>query len=283
MSMAGLPVCLKPRRSVELADLGSFVVLSDLHLRQPYDDHAQQTMRALAALPVVDTVFFLGDVFDFFYAGSFYFEKIWHEFFAIIDGMRERGCRIIFLEGNHDYGFEYYTRPLIRERFLICGDAEVIAPKTRWGRIHFLHGDTIMYNQGYVYLRQLTKSKVFQSIARYIPGSVMHFLFNGWAHHSRQIRQGYAFAAGRFSQCLARNGDLSEADVLILGHLHAELDSVMGSIRVLCGGDWRRMPNILVGEREGDFRRLWWSESQGCSGKWSERSDRALIQDCPQT
>lgn len=244
----------------DLGLIGSFGIVSDIHLRNPQDDHTRESLAALAQIPQCDLLFLLGDIFDFFYAGSKFFEKIWQPFFDVLDALRSRGTRLCFVEGNHDYGFEYHAVPSMQSRFFIAGDTTIHARHERLGSLAFLHGDTVMSNRNYLRLRRVTKAYWFQSVARHIPGALQHAAFLRWARVSRAARDHHAFDTERFLRAAETYLTLLEPapDLLFLGHLHEHLDVRVANTRILCNPDWRRRRTLLLCTENGDLTASHW-------------------------
>lgn len=237
----------------------SFVIFSDVHLRDPNDKVTKSFIAALKQQTEVEAVFLLGDIFDFFTASKGFFFRYWKPIFDTLHELRQQGVQIYFLEGNHDFGFEHFPSQHLKTAFTASGDMQIEMLHPILGRVIFLHGDNMICPSSYLPFRQLVKSKWFQKIANFLaPGFLMQFIFSRYAKISRKQDAYRPLERSFLNACVQRFLDRQgpNVDVLIFGHIHATLDETQGDTRLLCGPDWFQAPSYLLFNQKSHFERI---------------------------
>jgi UDP-2,3-diacylglucosamine hydrolase len=272
-----------PSRIVDLGSSENLVVVSDVHMRTPDD---AQTGNFLSFLESIgsslkcDTLVLLGDIFDFVNARqSFYFQH-WKKVFFQLKALKARGIKVVFVEGNHDFGFEHSPRDEISECFDHCGDILLKIKHPRAGDILLLHSDDVVCPPSYRIFRSLVKSAVFQSLFTPVPGRLTDAIFSRYAKISRS-RDNYRVLDPRFlTQCASEfvcnlDGTLGlKPQICVFGHIHVHLDDVLEDIRFLSGPAWLTQPSFLILTDTGAIERKWLgtSQTQGELFKFSNSS-----------
>jgi UDP-2,3-diacylglucosamine hydrolase len=223
--------------------------LSDIHLGNGYSRHGMEAekrlVRFLDAISAdAAAVYFLGDVFDYWYEYRYVAPKGHVRFLGKIAEMADKGIEIHFLIGNHDiWMFDYLPcevgAEIHRKPF-----ETVISGK----KFFLAHGDEVGY-------RPLTY-RILQSIFRN--------RFCQWLYASVHPRWTFAFArrwslrsrkngmqTSRYVEACHRNLTalkafsleylISNPDVsfFIYGHLHSlENEAISPTARMLVIGDW---------------------------------------------
>jgi UDP-2,3-diacylglucosamine pyrophosphatase LpxH len=239
--------CATHPESLELPRVNSFAVISDVHLRNPADERTGQFLAMLASLPDIDHLFLLGDIFDFVFVQSRYYTKRWEALFQRLETVASRGVTIVFVEGNHDFGFSLPLDPELSRCFSHAGDLIVNFRHPALGRVMLRHGDDIVCTESYLNFRALVKSLTFQRCAALIPGVIMEQLFSRWARFSRS-RDDYRKLTPAFFTDSIQGRVMTQTpppDTLIIGHVHEYIDTRVGSIRCLSGPDWFSAPSLL--------------------------------------
>lgn len=237
----------------------SFVVFSDVHLRDPNDSLTKTFIAALKQQTQVEAIFLLGDIFDFFGASKPFFFKRWQGLFDTFCELRSLGIKIYFLEGNHDFGFEHFPSPRLDKSFDVYGDMRFEMQHPILGRVLFLHGDNMICPPSYLPFRKLIKSKWFQKLTNFlVPGFLVHLIFSRYAKISRKKDVYRTLERTFFEACVQRflNRQSAAVDVLIFGHIHATFDETYGETRLLCGPDWFQAPSYLLFNQTHQFERV---------------------------
>jgi UDP-2,3-diacylglucosamine pyrophosphatase LpxH len=85
----------------------------------------------------------------------------------------------------------------------------------------------------------------------------MQHIFSRWAKISRSQSSYKKLSPDFFSRCIkARSKHFTpKPDVLVLGHVHANIDSHIHGIRCISGPSWLESPNVLLCEASGQLNR----------------------------
>ncbi len=243
---------------LKLKNINSFIVFSDVHLRDPKDSLTQKFIQTLESLPQVDAIFLLGDIFDFIAVKSHYFFKLWEDVFLILKKIKAKGVKIFFLEGNHDFGFEHFKSEFLDNCFTVYGDFIVELNHQELGYVYLRHGDDVVCHSNYLKFRNFVKNKYFQKVsAMLVPAFVMQFLFTRYAKLSRKQDAYRTLPETFLKSCLFSSLSLfPKTNILILGHIHILRDEVLDNkVRFIVGPDWLSQPSYLIYSNESQFQR----------------------------
>ncbi|WP_158999041.1 metallophosphoesterase [Pigmentibacter ruber] len=247
-------------RTVRIENINSFVVISDVHLREPGDLNSQILLENLDKIKLkhytkkIDAIIFLGDIFDFITVSKTFFIKIWVDVFDKIKELKNLGIKTIFLEGNHDFGFEHFHSKKLDDIFSYYGDFILEFDHPELGRTVMRHGDNLICLPSYQKPRAFFKSYLFQKIANLlVPGFLMHFICTNYAKRSRNKGETYnALTAPFLRNCLEdyfkiyNENNSKQINTLFLGHIHVYLKIVFQQVRLFVGPDWFSNPNYFV-------------------------------------
>jgi UDP-2,3-diacylglucosamine hydrolase len=251
---------------VRLVDLGksqSLIVVSDVHMRHPDEERTKLFCKFLAELPSCDTLVLLGDIFDFINARQVFYYNYWQQVFSLLSRLRERGIKVVFIEGNHDYGFQHGTHPEVKSCFDYCGDFWAKLDHQQLGQVLLLHSDDVVCPPSYLLFRALVKSKLFQWMASPIPGETTQALFSKVAKASRSRDDYRRLSASFLTDCVdrlltLRMPQLNYApDLCVFGHIHVPLDDHRRQVRFVSAPDWFSAPSYLHFNQSGEVRRGW--------------------------
>ena len=195
-------------------------LLGDAHLRDG-DGEVDAFVRFLDALPAeIGTLAILGDLFAA-WIGRAELARAHHR--LVLDALRRlrgRGCRLIYVEGNHDF----FLAPLYAgDPFDLLAD-EALDLTLAGRRAHLAHGDLVnRRDRQYLAWRAISKNALFFRLFNLAPRGVRSRLVDGLerslAGTNMQFRGGFpvaeceAYAAGRIA---------GGADLLVFGHFHEE-------------------------------------------------------------
>ncbi|WGL58652.1 metallophosphoesterase [Pigmentibacter sp. JX0631] len=257
-------------RTVKIENIKSFVVISDVHLREPGDLNSKFLLETLEKIKQehlakkIDAIIFLGDIFDFITVSKHFFIKLWINIFDKIKELKNLGMKTIFLEGNHDFGFEHFHSKKLDEIFSYYGDFILEFDHPDLGRTVMRHGDNLICLPSYQKPRAFFKSYLFQKIANlFVPGFLMHFICTNYAKRSRNKGETYnALTAPFLKNCLEdyfksyKENNKTEINTLVLGHIHVYLSIVFQKVQLLVGPDWFSNPNYLIFHNSNENRRV---------------------------
>ncbi|MES2615043.1 MAG: metallophosphoesterase [Bdellovibrionota bacterium] len=243
---------------LKLNPLENFIVISDVHLRDPNDNLTNLFISTLNSLSNTEAIFLLGDIFDFVAVKSNFFFKLWKNVFQALQNLKEKGVQVYFIEGNHDFGFEHFKSPFLNNCFNAYGDFIIEFQHPQLGLIHLRHGDDIICKPSYLKFRSFVKNKYFQHMISWLVcGRLMHFIFSRYAKISRK-KDAYRTLSETFlNSCLNLTiNKYSNINVLIIGHIHILRDFMIDNrVRFLVGPDWMSQPSYLIYNSNMGFER----------------------------
>lgn len=209
-----------------------------------------------------DTLVLAGDIFDLFVGAKAVFIEKYAELFAALRAAGERGLRLHYIEGNHDF--------LIRGAFgAIPGltvHPEHVAVELGGRRFLVLHGDTVdREDYGYRLLRGFFRSPLMKALVLAFPGEWVDAIGRLSSRRSSgrnprlltelpiERRERYrrlyrSFAAERLAEGY---------DFVIAGHCH-DLDEM----------------SFTIGEREGQYINMGYPPVHGSYLSWTEGDEK---------
>jgi UDP-2,3-diacylglucosamine hydrolase len=229
--------------------------LSDIHLRPYNDPRTKILVDFLDQVPDgTESVFFLGDIFDFWMGGHQIWVDRYRPFVEAIRRLRERNIPIFFFEGNHDIhihpfyeklGIQIFTEPKIFDLFGL--------------RVRIEHGD--LFNpddRPYLFLRKFLRSWPLKTAALVAPGRVTAFVAD-WGTQTSHKRTSVSGRRPEVIEDIKRRTKIyfekcsheSDFDLMIMGHTHVREDY-----------------KLQVGERVVQFINL---------GSWFEPEPKVLV------
>lgn len=250
-------------RLVDLGQTQNLWVVSDVHMRTPDDARTRAFCEFLDSVSGCDSLVLLGDIFDFINARQHFYFRHWREVFARLRRLREKGVRVVFVEGNHDYGFDHSPCREIRECFDECGDSVVRVTHPGIGQLLLLHSDDVVCPPSYRTFRALVKSNSFQTLLSPVPGIATSYLFSRYAQMSRSKDKYRELSSEFLTRCVdsflesQRHAPADSLAMCIFGHIHVYLDDNRKNVRFLSGPDWFTAPNVLRIGEGGKVERSW--------------------------
>jgi UDP-2,3-diacylglucosamine pyrophosphatase LpxH len=251
-----------PGKVLDLGECDNLVVVSDVHMRTPDDIRTQLFCDFLSKIGKeikCDLLVLLGDIFDFINARQVFYYRLWQNVLNQLADLDSRGVKVIFVEGNHDYGFEHSPCSEIKNCFFECGDFVIKTEHSSLGQILLMHSDDVVCPPSYKVFRSLVKSNGFQSLLSPVPGFFTSAFFSAYAKLSRS-RDDYRELDSRFlTTCVEQFVDVlqHQPNVCVFGHIHVHLDDHLRNIRFLSGPAWFDAPSWLSISEDGRVERTW--------------------------
>jgi UDP-2,3-diacylglucosamine hydrolase len=217
------------------------VFISDAHLRNESDGNYRLLMDFLAGLPGnTDTLFILGDLFEFWIG---YPRVPFRHYLPMLEQLRsihEKGVKIIYFEGNHDFHMGPFFEETLEARVLRGPALMEIDGK----QVYLCHGDQVnRSDHGYRLLRFILHNRLTRAIIPLVPPFVAAYIAERMGrasrknHGGRRIKWDYQSILREFAADRFREG----CDAVIVGHFHLPLmeQTSNGSARTLLSlGDW---------------------------------------------
>jgi len=191
--------------------------------------------RWLDGLDDADTVYLLGDVFDFWLDYPTYMPKIHMEVLYALSRLRDRGTKLVFVGGNHDVWCEDFFSKTLGVPILRSGSIVELQGK----RLRLHHGDGLLSgDRAYRVFRAVVRNPVPVFVARMIHPELVHAFANWLSSNSRKRYR------GNREQVLARirgfgiDHPQRDCEHLIIGHIHLPVQIEFEGWTFTCLGDW---------------------------------------------
>lgn len=211
----------------------SLLYVSDLHLKDPSDEQYLRFLRFLREVPQAgDTLVLGGDIFDLLIGSKDFFKKKYCDFFSAIQELGTRGCKIYYLEGNHDFHI----------RHLLCSrGASIVVYRDAFSlefakkRIWVDHGDLIdPEDSGYRLLRWFTRSFIGRGLIGLFPGKLIAAIGNWSSGQSRKYHDikemdPRATRTKKLFYEYALQKSKQDFELVLLGHSHLKEDVSLSS------------------------------------------------------
>lgn len=232
------------------------IFLADAHLKSPSEASYKDLLNFLDKLKDdkrLDTIFLLGDLFDFFVG----FPKIiFYEHLGVINRLKslaEQGISIFYFEGNHDF----FLKKLNKLGFpvnIIERELDVFLNNKRF---ILSHGDMVdKSDYAHRLLSFIVKNPVTNLFSYILPPYIVYDFAHLFSQFSRENisskRVFYPSVLNPFAKECARKG----YDGAILGHFHKSLLLEQNEnlpISIYLVGSWKENREYLIFE-EGTFR-----------------------------
>lgn len=226
--------------------MGKTYFASDFHLGTPsYEASLVREKKIVRWLNEIesdcDTLFLLGDVFDFWYEYKTVIPKYHTRILGKLAEMTDAGINIYFFKGNHDmWTFDY----LSKEVGLEVIDEELLITINN-SKLYLHHGDALWEGErGYKFIRSIFRSRWAIWLFHRLHPNFGIGLANYLSRSSRKKNSvkdeldiplekeyQYQFAMDHITQ--------NDVDFYIFGHRHKPIDVPIGEkTRLINLGDW---------------------------------------------
>ena len=219
---------------------------SDFHLGVPsYEESLAREIKVVRWLTSIeeecDTLFLLGDVFDFWYEYKTVIPKYYTRLLGKLASMTDVGIKIYFFKGNHDmWTFDYLTKEIGLEVI-----NEELAIEIDHTKLYLHHGDALWKGErGYKFIRSIFRSRLAIWLFHRLHPNFGIGLASYLSVSSRKknsikdeieipLEQEYQY------QFAMEHAAQSDVDYYIFGHRHQPIDVPIGkSARLINLGDW---------------------------------------------
>lgn len=234
------------------------LVVSDLHIWGPEDPVYHSLLKLIRshAKPADDLVL-AGDIFDLFVGNKGVYRQRYSEFFTALREAGDRGVRLHYIEGNHDF--------LIRRAFAKIPGLRVYPHEVKLEiggkRIFVAHGDTVdQKDLAYRALRLFFRSPLMKGLVLAMPGRLLDRIGRKSSETSRAAKPVLASEmpierAQYLRKCYRSYAAerLAEGyDFVVMGHCH-DLDEM----------------RFKVGDRQGQYVNVGYPRIHGSFLTWA--------------
>lgn len=228
---------------------------SDFHLGAPnYESSRKREAKLVAWLDFVkkdaNTVFLMGDVFDFWFEYSTVVPKGYIRLFGKLAELSDAGIKLFFFKGNHDmWVFDYFEKEL---QATIVSDELVLDLN---GKRFFLHhGDGLgKGDNAYKLLKNFFRSKFCQWLFARLHPNFGVGIANYWSKKSRisgnkkqeHLQKDYEvkWLAGYYEDL---KKDFGMVDYIIMGHRHFPIELEVENAKYFNLGEWVNFTSYAV-------------------------------------
>ena len=226
-------------------------VLSDVHYKYVFKDTYDRANANLAldflkqAVGKYDLMVLNGDIFDLWFDWKYAIIKQYFPILHRLAEIREHGCRLVLISGNHDFWFNDFFRDYL--------EIEVynnsFSLKDDGLRVLFTHGDLHTVNDlRYKFFRRLIRMKLSKKLF-----SLLHpdlaLLIGGKLSRSSRFRQVSSLLQSKKSAGLSRYAEYmigkKDYDLVCMGHSHHPGITRLKGGSYANSGDWTRHHSYL--------------------------------------
>lgn len=234
--------------------------LSDLHLKNLEERNGVILLRFFFYLnqnPSLHTVYFLGDIFDFWLSNGRAFQKQYEALIEQIALFTQSGGQLIYFEGNHDFHIDRYWTKNFGIRVIEDEATFNIDGLT----VRCEHGDFINPDdESYLNYRAKVRTAWVEFIAHLLPGFFWKWLGETLSARSRKKTGTYAQINAEKITTMVRAYALKmysydPFDLIVTGHMHIfdDFEFSMKSqkkMRSINLGTWLEKPRLLLIENK---------------------------------
>lgn len=189
------------------------ILLSDAHLTG-LDDPNLSTLAEFLGQLRADEVYFLGDMFHFFWGFDGYRDPNFEPLWKALEDLKARGSRLYWVRGNHDFHLGGYVEDSLgveaRDDFTV----EFLGHSAL-----FVHGDEADVSRGYRLLHRVVRGRAFAGLMNVLGPRGSRWLglrLAGKTHHTHAPNAPLLRAQAQWSEERFREGHR----LVVLGHSH---------------------------------------------------------------
>jgi len=230
--------------------MGKAFFISDVHLTDDASPKGEAILRLLKmAEKECDVFVVLGDLFDWWMSDGAAFLRKFPRVIQAIWSLRAHGCRVIYIEGNHDIHLGRFWR----EQLGVEVHTEYCDLDYQGYSVHMEHGDLINRDdKGYLALRWALRTRPVRWLSRVVPSEVVLRLGERGSKVSRTHSSQYhgnTEIRDRIRRYAEKLSLLKEFDLMLTGHTHYfddyEFSSGGRKVRSINLGSWFDEPKYL--------------------------------------
>jgi UDP-2,3-diacylglucosamine hydrolase len=213
---------------------------SDVHLglgtkeqEKAKEDRLLSFLRGI--FPTTETLFIVGDLFDFWFEYKTVIPKGYHRTLAALQEFTDSGKPVHYLAGNHDFWMNnYFTEELGIAVHMVEFEMTVEGK-----RIYLHHGDGLADNDlGYRLIKPVLRNRFNIWLYRWLHPDIGVTLARGSSRTSREYTSNkhYGEEEGMIREAAKRIQD--GMDIVIMGHRHKPNMVKIGNGTYINLGDW---------------------------------------------
>ena len=218
-----------------------YIIASDFHLK--YIESEEDKQRSLlvqnfleSLIGKIDGLILAGDIFDFWLEWKHVIIKDYFEIFCLFKQLKDTGCRLIFLSGNHDFWLGTFLKDQIGFEIYTDIFTETINNK----KLFVSHGDLFTSNDHrYHLIKSFIRKPLVHKLALLLHPNISLWIGNLFSRSSKNRVKSAHLTQKQEKGLYNKAEELSrEYDIIILGHTHRPLKIAFDkSVYINCG-DW---------------------------------------------
>lgn len=201
------------------------VAVSDLHITDSLDPAYLGLVHLFSELSSGDVLFLGGDIFDFYVGRKMIEHRKNQNFFSELKNLSDRGIRILYAEGNHDFHLGFLQEK-IQGLTIIESELDF---SWQGKRFYLAHGDQVDFeDRNYLKLRKILRTRFMRFLSRNLPDSLLEWI--GEKSNSASQNRNQKLLVANEGVRLSRVREIFRAfaeskfkegfDFVILGHCH---------------------------------------------------------------
>lgn len=240
---------------------GAVVFVTDIHLRSSQDPHYKALLELIERVDENSVEYFvlLGDIFDFYFGYARFFYRKFSELFEALEALSEKGVRVLFVQGNHEFSLE--KSPWKGVELILSGTHKLCLKNGT--KVVLCHGDYLLGKKDYVLYMKIVRSRIFQNLTRLVPPALTDKICLKLAEKSRKKNK--PLDKKRLKEKAYKWLSSFDAELGFLGHFHIslehEFESVRGKQKVIFVNAWHR-PHVTVLGSDNKIHKITFSSSQ---------------------
>ncbi len=191
------------------------VFVADAHLKGLDDPNQASLVKFLDSLKGIDLLVVLGDLFDFWGGDNKVVRKHYRPTLDALLRLKERGIRILYLEGNHDFSMgKFFIKALEADVYYECVELDAGDEK----KFFLAHGDLIAGGIGHAAWRQSLRSGLLRILMNAVGPWIVWKIATALSRKSREYG-GKKDVDAKLRE-FARRRIAAGSDAVVLGHSH---------------------------------------------------------------
>ncbi len=218
------------------------VIASDFHLKFKNDtkEKKERLDKVLSFLKSLigntDILILNGDIFDLWISWKYLIVKGYFPVLKVLAEIKESGCRIIYVAGNHDFWLDDFIKEYIKAEIYKTSFSETID-----GKSYFVtHGDGFLAGDWrYKLFKSIVRSKLMEKFIKSLPASLILSLGNKMSRSSRE-RIFPEWLIKKREEQFREYAKTMNYDFIVFSHLHKPEIRNWGNKLYMNTGDWTK-------------------------------------------